>query len=137
MKIVREVHDDTTIVCSQDLADLPCLREFADEDREHFVVLGLSVRNKVLFREVVAIGSLSDCHVEPREIFKRAIINSSYRIVLVHNHPSGDPRPSPHDIALTRRLSKGGELLGIPVLDHIVLGASGAYASLRDLGMIG
>lgn len=136
MKIVHEVRDGTAVTCSEDLANLPYLREFADEDREHFVILGLSSKNKVLFREIVAIGSLDTCHVAPREVFRRAIVNSCCRIVLVHNHPSGDPTPSAHDIALTKRLVESGELLGIPVIDHVVLGAGDTYSSLRDLGLM-
>jgi len=132
MLIVREIVAAPSICCSEDLADY--LREFFNEDQEHFVVIGLDARNVPTFRKIVALGGLAECHVEAREVFKMAIINSSHRIVLAHNHPSGDSTPSPHDLALTRRLAECGKLLGIPVLDHIVLG--NGYTSMRDLGIL-
>lgn len=102
-------------------------------DREHFCILMLNSRNQVLRREVVSIGCLDSAIVHPREIFKSCIKTSAASVILVHNHPSGDPTPSTEDLEITRRLSEGGRLLGITVLDHVIIG-KGRYASLRENG---
>lgn len=133
MILVRELENEPSVSCSQDLADY--LAEFRSEDQEHFIIIGLDTKNKPTFRKVVALGSLNECRVEPREAFKMAIVNSCLSIALAHNHPSGDPTPSPQDIALTKRLSEAGELLGIPVLDHIVI-ARNRYMSFKDMGLM-
>jgi DNA repair protein RadC len=103
--------------------------------QEVLLVVGLSTRNEPVCEVEVARGSLCDCAVGPREVFRPLIAEAAARAVAVHNHPSGDCTPSPHDVVLTRRLAEAGELLGIPVLDHIVIGR-GTYASLRDLGLL-
>jgi DNA repair protein RadC len=105
----------------------------AFEDREHFYAVLLSTKNHVLGIELVSVGSLSASIVHPREVFKRAIVASAAAIIVAHNHPSGDVTPSPEDAEFTRRLARAGELLGIRLLDHIVVGES-SYASLRELG---
>ena len=82
---------------------------------------------------VVATGTLNSTIVEPRDVFREAMLGAAAAIVVFHNHPSGDPSPSPDDIALTRRLAAVGELIGIPVVDHIVLGDA-RYCSLKEIG---
>ncbi len=104
--------------------------------QETFLAVGLNNRNEPIREEVVAKGSLNECTVEPREVFRPMISEAAARLVVLHNHPSGDPRPSPHDVALTRRLVKVGEIIGIPLVDHIVVGRK-SYSSLRDLGLMG
>lgn len=104
--------------------------------QEVFLVVGLNNRNEALREEIVAMGTLGECLVSPREVFRPMIAEAAARFVAVHNHPSGDPQPSPEDVALTRRLAEVGALLGIALLDHVVIGRSG-YASLRDMGLIG
>lgn len=103
--------------------------------QETFFAIGLSNRNQVIRERIVAVGTINECRVEPRDVFRPMIAESVARSVLVHNHPSGDPTPSPHDVALTRRLARVGQLIGIPVLDHVIIGR-GEYASLRDLGLM-
>ncbi len=103
-------------------------------DREQFVCCHLDVKNRLISREVVSIGHLSSALVHPREVFKAAILANAAAVALVHNHPSGDPEPSREDIDITRRLTKAGEILGIPVLDHVVI-ASRGHASLRESGL--
>lgn len=103
-------------------------------DREHFCILMLNARNQVLRREVVSIGCLDSAIVHPREIFKNCIKRSAASVILVHNHPSGDPTPSAEDLEITRRLSEGGKLLGITVLDHVIIG-KGRYSSFRESGL--
>jgi len=103
--------------------------------QEVFFAVGLNSRNEALCEEVVAKGTSSECLVSPRDVFRPMISEAAVRIVVLHNHPSGDPAPSPQDVALTRRLAEAGALVGIPLLDHVVIGRRG-YASMRDLGLI-
>lgn len=106
-------------------------------DREHFWCILLDGRNRVTGLNVVSVGTLTTALVHPREVWKPAILGSAAAVVLCHNHPSGDPTPSGEDIALTRRLDQAGEVVGIRLLDHIVLGEAGGYRSLADDGVLG
>ena len=101
---------------------------FSQLDREMFVVLLLDGKNGVLGFNIVSIGSLNAALVHPREVFKPAILANAAAIVLLHNHPSGSAEPSAEDKALTARLEQVGELLGIRVVDHVVVG-DGEYRS--------
>ncbi|MGD8394758.1 MAG: DNA repair protein RadC [Candidatus Eiseniibacteriota bacterium] len=103
--------------------------------REHFVALHLDARNRVIGRETVSVGTLNASIVHPREVFRAAIRASAASLVLVHNHPSGDPEPSADDLALTRRLVEVGTLVGIEVLDHLIIG-KGRFVSLRSRGSL-
>lgn len=109
----------------------PSLR---DEKREHFIALLLDTKNGVLRSRTVSVGDLSSSIVHPREVFSEAIRHGAASLIVAHNHPSGDPTPSPEDIAVTRRLAEAGELLGIEVLDHIVLGDN-RWTSLKEKGL--
>jgi len=100
-------------------------------DRERFVVVLLDGKNRVLGFHVVSVGSLTAALVHPREVFKAAILANAAAVILAHNHPSGDPSPSAEDRALTARLRQAGELIGIRVLDHVVIG-DGSYTSLAE-----
>ena len=101
------------------------------EQREHFLVLLLNARHEVMAKETVSVGSLNASIVHPREVFKPAVVASAATVVLVHNHPSGDPEPSEEDLAITKRLVQVGELLGVSVLDHVIV-ASRGVVSLRS-----
>ena len=103
--------------------------------QEVFLVVGLNNKNEVLTEQVVAMGTVDECRVNPREVFRPLIVEAVARTLLLHNHPSGDPAPSPDDLELTERLFKVGRLLGIPVLDHLIIGAN-KYCSLRDMGLM-
>jgi DNA repair protein RadC len=103
--------------------------------REHFVAFLLDARNRVLARETISIGTLSASLVHPREVFGPAIECRAASVIVVHNHPSGDPEPSADDLALTRRLVQAGTLIGIEVLDHLVIGY-GSYVSLKSRGLM-
>ena len=105
----------------------------ANADREHFVVMMLSTKNQIIGINTVAIGDLNKCLVHPREVFKPAIIANSASVILLHNHPSGDPTPSREDLEMTKRLKNAGEILGIKVLDHVILGDE-CYVSLKERG---
>lgn len=108
----------------------------ADTDREHFVILMLDQKNKVIGINTVSVGSLTASVVHPREVYKPAILANAASLILGHNHPSGDPQPSREDRALTQRLVASGKLLGINVLDHIVVGDEGKFFSFADEGML-
>ena len=103
--------------------------------REEVHVLCLSSRNALLHHARVAEGCVDQCSVDPREVFAPAVAMRASAIVLVHNHPSGDPEPSVSDVTLTRRLVEAGAMLGIRVLDHLVLGHLG-WVSLAERGLI-
>lgn len=106
-----------------------------DKKKEHFVALLLDNRHRVIRLSPIAVGSLSASLVHPRELFKEAIAASAAAVIVAHNHPSGDPEPSAHDCALTKRLVQAGKLLGIEVLDHLIVGAD-RTVSLKVLGVI-
>lgn len=108
---------------------------FQDLDREHFKVIHLNTKNQVLKVETAAIGILSSSPVHPREVFKEAVRASSAALILAHNHPSGDPTPSQDDLLLTARLKQAGEIMGIPILDHVIFGDQ-RYYSLKEHGHI-
>ncbi len=114
----------------------PLLAQYIGEtDREVFAVALLTIRRRVLGLHTVSVGCLTSSLVHPREVFKPAILAGSAALLLAHNHPSGDPEPSADDIALTRRLIAAGQLLGIEVLDHLILGEAGRFVSLRERGV--
>lgn len=98
--------------------------------KEHFLVLCLDTRNRIINCRPVSIGSLDTSIVHPREVFKEAVSSSAASVIFVHNHPSGDPEPSGEDIELTKRLAKAGEIIGIDVLDHIIV-CDRSYLSLK------
>lgn len=103
--------------------------------KEHFVCLFLNTKNQVIATETLSMGSLNASIVHPREVFLAAIKRSSASLICAHNHPSGDPKPSPEDLDITRRLTEAGELLGIDVLDHVIIG-DGTYYSLKENGCL-
>jgi DNA repair protein RadC len=106
-----------------------------DEASEVFAILCLSTKHRVLAYHEVSRGCLDSTLVHPREVFKAAILANAASVVLAHNHPSGDPTPSPDDMTLTRRLVDAGRLIGVDVLDHIVIG-DGRYVSFRERGWL-
>jgi DNA repair protein RadC len=103
--------------------------------QEHFIALMLDSKNRVIETAIISKGTLTSSPAHPREVFKQAVRNSASGIILLHNHPSGDPTPSPDDRALTQRLAEAGVILGIRVLDHIILGGE-AYFSFKDAGLL-
>ena len=105
-----------------------------DKQKEHFVALLLDNRHHLIRLSPIAVGSLSATLVHPRELFKEAIAASAAAVLLAHNHPSGDPEPSVHDLEITRRLADAGALLGIEVVDHLIVAAAGVV-SLRAAGV--
>jgi DNA repair protein RadC len=103
--------------------------------KENFVILCLNARNQVTRKETISIGSLNASIVHPREVFQPAIAESAASIVLAHNHPSGDTRPSDDDVELTRRLVRAGEIMGIEVLDHVIV-SERKHLSMKEKGLL-
>lgn len=106
-----------------------------DEMKEHFWALFLDTRNRLIKIGEISVGSLDTSVVHPREVFKEALAACAASVIFVHNHPSGNPEASKDDIELTKRLAQAGEIMGIEVLDHVILGVS-AYISLKREGLI-
>lgn len=106
--------------------------DMARLDREHFVVLHLDGKNKIISRETISIGSLQQTIVHPREVFKAAVHNGSAALILVHNHPSGDPAPSLDDRFITQRLRDAGGIIDIKVLDHIIIGDRSYHSFVEE-----
>jgi len=105
-----------------------CSQKMSCLDREQFMVLHLDTKNRVIKDEIVSIGALTGTTAHPREVFKSAIKESAHTVILVHNHPSGDPTPSDEDLQITKQLTEAGELLGIKVLDHVIVGKEGWWS---------
>jgi DNA repair protein RadC len=103
--------------------------------KEHFIALYLNARNQLIKFETVSIGTLSASLVHPREVFGPGISHSAAALIVAHNHPSGDTHPSPEDKEATKRLQRSGELLGIPLLDHLIVSDHSLF-SFREHGLI-
>ena len=111
------------------------MEELRHKEQEHLIALFLNTRNKLLREKLMFKGTVNASIISPREIFLEALEVHAVQLVLVHNHPSGDPSPSLEDIRVTKRISKGGELLGIQLLDHVIIGDR-CYSSLRERGIL-
>ncbi len=105
---------------------------FGSRGVEQFGIVLLDARHRAMRAAVLAVGTLNSSGVEPRDVFREAAIGGATAIVLFHNHPSGDPTPSPDDVALTRRLVAAGALIGIDVVDHVILGDA-RYCSIKEI----
>ncbi|MFH1471859.1 MAG: DNA repair protein RadC [Nanoarchaeota archaeon] len=117
----------TKITCAKDVYEL-MKEKLSDLKQEVFVVLYLDAKNHVLKEEIVTKGTLDASLIHPREVFRGAIKESAHAIIVVHNHPSGDPSPSEEDKRITEKLSEAGGLLDIKMLDHVVVGRNGFYS---------
>lgn len=105
-----------------------------DETKESFCTAHLDGKNRIVCLEIVSVGTLNQSLVSPREVFKTALLSNAAALLLIHNHPTGDPTPSSEDLEVTRRLREAGELIGIKVLDHIIIGST--YYSFVERGVI-
>ncbi len=104
------------------------------ETKEYFFALHLDGKNRICCIDEVSIGSLNQSIVHPREVFKTALLSSASAIILIHNHPTGDPTPSREDIEITKRLKEAGDLLGVRLLDHIIIGDT--FMSFSNKGLL-
>ena len=120
-------------VNTQDKAVEYIIREFADLDREVFMILHLDTALRPINLNVVSMGTLSETMVHPREVFKASILSNASSVICIHNHPGGDVTPSDPDIAVTNRLTECGKILGIEVADHLIIGGrDGTYFSFQE-----
>ncbi|OCT14932.1 hypothetical protein A8709_12425 [Paenibacillus pectinilyticus] len=134
-RLAKSTYEErVTIRSPKDIADLMS-EELRYLQKEHFVCLFLNTKNHVIAQETLSMGSLNASIVHPREVFRAAIKRSSASIICVHNHPSGDPTPSPEDISLTGRLVEAGAIIGIEVLDHVIIGDQ-RFISLKEQGFM-
>ncbi len=133
-RVLAETSPDRFRVGSpSDVARL-LMAEMAHLEQEHFVVLFLDTRNQMIGRETLYVGSLNVTHIRVSEAFRGAARHNAAAIVVAHNHPSGDPSPSPQDVEVTRQLVQAGELLDIELLDHLVIGKQ-QFVSMRERGL--
>ena len=130
--VSRYLAEAPAIHSAEDVAALFAFLQF--ETRETFFALHLDNKNRILCLDQVSVGSLTASIVHPREVFKSALVSSAAGLVFVHNHPSGDPTPSREDYSIQQRLAQAGELLGIRVLDHLIIGDKGRYISMTHGG---
>lgn len=139
IELGKRIHTSKLVRGMQITSPTDCVDYIAEEvkhlEQEHFIGIYLDSKNRVLAKKTLFIGSLNRSIVHPREVFKEAFRHGCNAIIVIHNHPSGSPTPSSQDIAITRRLSEIGELVGIELLDHIIIGTEG-YVSLREEGLM-
>lgn len=131
---VREKVDEFSVNSPKSVVDI-FMNILKDELKEHFYVILLDTKNKIISWDEISKGDLNSSIVHPREVFKYALKLSANSIICLHNHPSGDPTPSVEDIKITKRLNDVGRLMGIELVDHIIIGYN-KYISLREKGII-
>lgn len=136
VRLIRETTKSQVQLSSPEDAMKTCEEFLTEEDRENLIVLMLSTKNDLLGIHTASVGNLTSAIVTPREVFKAAILANAASIIIAHNHPSGDPEPSPEDIEVTKTIKLAGELLGIPLCDHIIVGERGRSLSLRRRGLL-
>ncbi|OYD08591.1 RadC family protein [Paludifilum halophilum] len=134
-RISRAIPDERAAIRSpRDAADY-VMDELRYLSQEHFICLFLNTKNRVIDKRCIFVGSLNASVVHPREVFREAIRRSSAGVVCVHNHPSGDPTPSREDIHVTQRLFEAGQIVGVDLLDHIIIGDQRFY-SMKEKGIL-
>jgi DNA repair protein RadC len=121
-------------ICSPDGAAQILMAQMGGLDQEHFVVVLLNTRNRIMSVETVYIGNVNRTNVRVAEVFKSAVKQNATAVIIAHNHPTGDPSPSAEDVAVTEKVVEAGQLLGIEVFDHMVIGR-GRYVSLHQRGL--
>lgn len=132
-RVYQKHSEDRYTIRSPEDAAAYLMTDMSSLTQEHFVVLFLNVKNEVMHKQTLFIGSLNSSIVHPRDIFREAVKRSAASIVCAHNHPSGNPSPSPEDIEVTKRLIEAGLIMGIEILDHIIIG-NHKFISLKEKG---
>ena len=123
------------ITSPEDVFKMLSAINIAKSDREHFLCIYLDVKGKITGYEEVAVGGVSSCFVEPRTVFRGALLTGASAVIVAHNHPSGDLTPSTEDIDITDKLKEAGKILGIPVVDHVIVSREG-YLSIKEEIMV-
>ena len=134
-RLARKQHIEPYTIRSPGDAAAYLMADMTSLLQEHFVALLLNVKNQILYQKTIFIGSLNSSIVHPRELFREAIKRSAASIIVCHNHPSGNPEPSPEDIEVTNRLQEAGYIIGIELVDHIIIGNHN-YVSLKEKGYL-
>jgi DNA repair protein RadC len=134
-RIMEEKPSEAPVIHGPEDVSAVFIPKLLHETKEHFMLALLNTKNRVIATPTVSIGSLSASVVHPREVFREAIKYPCAAIILVHNHPSGDPTPSREDISVTERLVKAGKIMDIPVLDHLIIGQH-TYVSMKEKNLI-
>ena len=136
LQVVREPRSSTGQLKSPD-AVVECVkRELQSLDREYIVAILLDSRLSIVGIEEVSKGTLNSSLICSREVYKAAVLCNAHSIILLHNHPSGDPTPSEADIDITKKLKKAGDIMGINLMDHITVGTDGTYVSMKAKGVL-
>jgi len=143
-KVIRAVYEKLTIqegtaeyvanTISNAQAVYALFSFLQQETKEHFIALHLDAKNRILCIDRVSAGTMTNSLIHPREVFKTALLSSAASLLLIHNHPSGDPTPSREDILITEKLKGAGEIMGISLLDHVIIGDG--YVSLKEKGYL-
>lgn len=134
-RLAQYIPAESVVIQDPKVAANLVMEEMRSLDREHFNSILLNTKNHVIGIDKVSIGTLNSSQVHPRELFRNAIKKSAATIILVHNHPSGNPEPSRDDIEMTNRIKDAGSVIGIEILDHIIIG-DGIYTSFRERGLM-
>ena len=130
----RKLVSQTPVSTPEEAVDL-ITREFSDLDREVFMILNMTCHLQVINLDVCSVGTLNYTVVHPRDVFKSSILSNASSVLLIHNHPSGDPSPSAEDSAVTEQVRQAGELTGIRLADHIIIGDT-TYYSFKEWGIL-
>ncbi len=124
MVLQLKEQDKQIISKPEDVAELLrrllCLEDQLDQDKEHFYCIHLDTRNRIKLIELVSLGILNAALVHPREVFRRAVLEGAAKLLIAHNHPSGQVEPSDADLEITKKLRQAGDILGIPLVDHLI-----------------
>jgi DNA repair protein RadC len=131
---VKEDVIDGTLLTTPDAVE-HFLEDLKPLAQEVFVVIGLNAKNHVIQRHLVSLGTVSSALVHPRECFRPVILDGASSVILAHNHPSGNTTPSAEDVKITKQLIGAGQVIGIKVLDHVIVGSSSPALSLREAGL--
>jgi DNA repair protein RadC len=132
---VQDVFPEKTTLSSPETIFRFLKSRYESKQQEHLIVLFLNTKGQLLKEEVLFIGSLNMSVVHPRDIFRQAVLHSAAQIIICHNHPSGDPLPSTHDIQVTHAVHESSLMMGIPLIDHIIIGKD-RYYSFKEKGVI-
>ena len=126
-RIPAQNKNQVTISRAQDVVNL-YHNKLQQLQQEHFLAVYLDTKNKIIADQTITIGTLNSCLIHPREVFRGALKNAAHSLIVIHNHPSGDSTPSAEDREITQRLEKTGEIMGIPLLDHLIIGKNGWWS---------
>ena len=134
-RLVSLSPEDRVVINSpQDVANL-LMAEMAPLEQEHLKALLLNTKNELLGVQEIYVGNVNSSVVRPAEVFRPAVRDNATSMIVVHNHPSGDPTPSPEDVSITKALVDAGELMGVELLDHLVIGSGNRFVSLNEKGL--